>query len=115
MGGNDLAEIFLSNMRSLGVIDKIQMKKGYSQDFFYEFSDIDALFIDGDHSIEGCKNDFKLYADKIIPGGFLAFHDYYYDRPALGPTFVVHNLVMKDPRFTFYKQYDTLWIAKRIK
>lgn len=37
---------------------------------------ISALFVDGDHSYSGVKRDIELYAPKVVPGGFIAFHDY---------------------------------------
>jgi predicted O-methyltransferase YrrM len=36
---------------------------------------IDLLFIDGDHSYEGVKQDFNHYAGLVRPGGIIAFHD----------------------------------------
>jgi predicted O-methyltransferase YrrM len=36
---------------------------------------IDFLFIDGDHSYEGVKQDFDMYAPLVSPGGLIAFHD----------------------------------------
>ena len=36
---------------------------------------IDFLFIDGDHSYEGVKQDFEMYRKLVRPGGFIAFHD----------------------------------------
>lgn len=36
---------------------------------------IDFLFIDGDHSYEGVKQDFEMYAPFVRPGGIIAFHD----------------------------------------
>jgi cephalosporin hydroxylase len=36
---------------------------------------LDFLFIDGDHSYEGVRADFKNYAELVRPGGFVAFHD----------------------------------------
>lgn len=39
-------------------------------------SDIDILFIDGDHSKEGVMNDFLLYQEMVVPGGFIVFDDY---------------------------------------
>lgn len=39
-------------------------------------SDIDILFIDGDHSKEGVMNDFLLYHEMVIPGGYIVFDDY---------------------------------------
>lgn len=36
---------------------------------------LDFLFIDGDHSYEGVKQDFQLYGPLVRPGGLAAFHD----------------------------------------
>jgi predicted O-methyltransferase YrrM len=36
---------------------------------------LDVLFIDGDHTYEGVKRDFLLYAPLVRPGGIVAFHD----------------------------------------
>lgn len=36
---------------------------------------IDFLFIDGDHSYQGVKQDFEMYKKLVRPGGFIAFHD----------------------------------------
>lgn len=37
---------------------------------------IDLLFIDGDHSYEGVKEDIRLWLPKVKFGGFVLFHDY---------------------------------------
>lgn len=37
--------------------------------------DLDFLFIDGDHSYEGCMNDFEMYGPLVRKGGLIAFHD----------------------------------------
>ena len=112
-GSKDLLESFKSNMHQLKVLEKIVIKKGYSYEFVNDFKKIDFLFIDGDHSIKGCMSDFNLYSSKIIPGGFIAFHDYYENRDDLGSTYVIKNRVLEFADFKFYKQYDTLWIAKK--
>ncbi len=36
---------------------------------------LDFLFIDGDHSYTGVKQDFEMYAPLVRPGGLVAFHD----------------------------------------
>ena len=113
-GNKDLLQSFRKNMQQLKVLDKIIIKKGYSYEFADEFDRIDMLFIDGDHSIKGCTTDFNLYSPKIIKGGFVAFHDYYEDRNNLGPTHVINNIVSKFNEFNFFRQYDTLWVAKKI-
>lgn len=36
---------------------------------------VDFLFIDADHTFEGVKRDFEMYAPLVRPGGIIAFHD----------------------------------------
>ncbi len=36
---------------------------------------VDVLFIDGDHSYAGCKQDFESYSTLVRPGGLVLFHD----------------------------------------
>ena len=36
---------------------------------------IDFLFIDGDHTYAGVKQDYEMYAPLVPPGGLVAFHD----------------------------------------
>jgi len=36
---------------------------------------LDFLFIDGDHTYEGVKNDFEMYSQLVRHGGVIAFHD----------------------------------------
>lgn len=38
-------------------------------------AEADFIFIDGDHSYNGIKNDWELYSKKIVPGGIIALHD----------------------------------------
>jgi predicted O-methyltransferase YrrM len=41
---------------------------------------IDVLFIDGDHSYAGAKNDFLQYLPLVRPGGLIGLHDILYNR-----------------------------------
>jgi predicted O-methyltransferase YrrM len=36
---------------------------------------VDLIFIDGDHSYEGVKQDFEIYAPLVRSDGLIAFHD----------------------------------------
>ena len=41
----------------------------------FEGEKIDFLFIDGDHTYEGVKQDFEFYSPMVKEGGLIAFHD----------------------------------------
>jgi predicted O-methyltransferase YrrM len=48
---------------------------------------LDFLFIDGDHTYEGVRQDFETYGPLVRPGGLVAFHDIAppaQDRPRAG-------------------------------
>jgi hypothetical protein len=54
--------------------------KSTSVDAYYDFFvrqdiKIDLLFIDGDHSYEGVKKDFKLYSQLLTENGVIVLHD----------------------------------------
>lgn len=44
-----------------------------------KFAPYDFLFIDGDHTREGVKMDYDMYAPLVRPGGVVAFHDWGYE------------------------------------
>ena len=56
----------------------------------------DLVFIDGDHSPEGCREDFEVWSPHVGPGGAIAFHDAREGLPggrgSIGPTSVVDAL-----------------------
>lgn len=41
-----------------------------------EDNTFDAIYLDGDHSYEGCKKDLDVAIRKIKPGGWIMGHDY---------------------------------------
>jgi hypothetical protein len=110
----DLFDRFQKNMQRGGVDSVIKVYKGYSHQYVGCLPALDLLFIDGDHSIEGCSFDFDEYHKTINPGGYLAFHDYYPDRPDLGSTWVINNKVMPSGNFKNLKVVDSLWIGRRL-
>lgn len=55
---------------------KIDIHRGLSADIAAQWpSLIDLLFIDGDHSYEGCLGDIDAWLPHVRPGGWVAFHD----------------------------------------
>jgi predicted O-methyltransferase YrrM len=45
---------------------------------------LDFLFIDGDHTYEGSRQDYEMYAPLVRPGGLIAFHDIATERADCG-------------------------------
>ena len=43
---------------------------------FYKDRSIDFVFIDADHSYEGCSRDIKAWLPKVKAGGMISGHDY---------------------------------------
>lgn len=43
---------------------------------FYGFKKVDMVFIDGDHTYNGCKGDILSWLPNIKPGGIMAVHDF---------------------------------------
>jgi hypothetical protein len=113
-GEGSLLEQFQNRMQDLGVLDRIVPMKGYSSEFVGKFPEIDFLFIDGDHSIDGCDFDFTNYAPYLKIGGYIAFHDFDEKRDELGPTWVIKNKVLNSGHYKFQNLYNSLWIAKKI-
>lgn len=111
--GIDLLETFKTNVSKFLEAGRVEIRKGFSNEFNNEFEQIDFLFIDGDHSIKGCKEDYDLYSHKVSRGGYIAFHDYHPNRPELGPTHVIDEIISKEKHFTFLALYDSLWIGKK--
>ena len=112
-GENDLLTQFKENLKNVSSSVKINILKGYSSEFTGSVKNIDLLFIDGDHSIEGCKFDYENFHEEIKPNGFLAFHDYFPDRKDSGPTWVIENLVNHNPAFIHYENFNSLCVFQK--
>jgi hypothetical protein len=45
---------------------------------------VDLLFIDADHSFNGCESDYLNYEPLVVSGGIVAFHDTVHDAASIG-------------------------------
>jgi predicted O-methyltransferase YrrM len=77
-GGTMLAA-FRSYMEEAGVSHIVNPIQGNSHQVHENFENesLDFIFVDGDHSWEGVKNDIVLWWPKLKPGGVMAGHDYF--------------------------------------
>lgn len=69
-------ENFINNLKSSQVQNIVTPIHSTSNEAFDRWDKkIGMIFIDGDHSYQGVKNDIR-WCDFVIPGGIIAFHDY---------------------------------------
>ena len=70
------------NRNALGFESKITFVESDSKSYAAELRNMrdrpkfDLIFIDGDHSYEGCLSDMKDYMPMLEEGGYLVMHDY---------------------------------------
>jgi predicted O-methyltransferase YrrM len=77
---NDLLLGQLFEMHDVG--ENVTLIVGDSQHTTYDnIQTFDLLFIDGDHSYDGCKADLNNWFDKLAVGGYVVFHDSYLGSP----------------------------------
>jgi predicted O-methyltransferase YrrM len=81
---------------------------------------VDLVFVDGDHSPEGCRLDWDLWHPFVAPGGAVAFHDARSSQPGgtggEGPTRVVDELFRagEPPRnWSIADEVDSLVVVRR--
>lgn len=72
-----LFDIFKDNIQKAGISSFIHPIRKSSTIAFEDFEDgsIDLLFVDGDHSFEGCYSDLVYWFPKLRTGGVLIGHD----------------------------------------
>jgi predicted O-methyltransferase YrrM len=58
--------------------DQVQQIHGDSKEFGSNWlgDPVDMVFVDGDHSYEGCAGDIEAWIPNLKPGGLLAVHDF---------------------------------------
>ena len=80
--------------------------------------DFDFVFVDGDHSLEGIRQDWDDWSGRIVPGGIIGLHDTLV--PKHNPNvanlgshkyFVKH--IQHDDRFEIVAQVDSLSMLRR--
>jgi hypothetical protein len=59
----------LSSWIDFHLMTSVEYSKKFSKRQF------DYIYIDGDHSYQGVKNDYLLFWPKLVDGGFMVFHD----------------------------------------
>ena len=67
---------FRATLRAAGVEDSVEAHRAYSRDLARDWNrPIRFLWIDGDHTYAGAKEDIDRFGTHVVPGGIVAFHD----------------------------------------
>jgi Methyltransferase domain len=80
---------------------------------------VDLVFVDGDHSPDGVREDWEVWHPHVRPGGTMAFHDARLDQPngggGPGPTSVVNQLFRARPipGWRITEEVDSLVVVQR--
>jgi hypothetical protein len=75
-GKEDCLKEFTANLRGAGVEELVEFHQMVSQGLAPGWKrKIRFLWIDGDHSYEGAKNDFDLFSSHLADGAIVALHD----------------------------------------
>ncbi len=78
---------------------------------------VDFLFVDGDHTYEGLRNDWEGWSGHVAPGGIVCLHDSHAtpERPIqdAGSVRYTEELVRRDARFEVVEVVETLTVLRR--
>jgi len=70
----------------------------------------DVLFIDGDHTYEGCKADYLAYKRLVRPGGLVVLHDIApHDNPSVGVRYLWQEIACRYPSQEIITDPDQRW------
>lgn len=80
---------------------------------------VDFIFIDGDHSLEGIEKDWKIFSPKIKLNGIIALHDtsvpeHNPDVAELGSFKYFNSVIKNDQRFEVVETVDSLNVLRRM-
>jgi len=108
-------------IRNLGYHDNIDIVRALSVEGASKFSDntFDWVYIDADHSYNGCKDDLNAYKDKVKEDGYICGHDYLregFELPGYGTNQAVDDFVSENNYFltilTNEKKHKSYAISK---
>jgi predicted O-methyltransferase YrrM len=93
----DTFEVLQGNISSLGLVDQVEIVRSLSGDVAVGWTrPIDLIFIDGDHSYAGVKQDWDMFVKHVAPFGVVVFHDTIWD---IRPPREWDRVTMGVPRF----------------
>ncbi len=78
---------------------------------------VDFIFIDGDHSYDGLRQDWEAWSGLVAAGGRVALHDSCSSAARkiddAGSVIYTRESILRDPRFRLIERVDTLSVLER--
>jgi predicted O-methyltransferase YrrM len=82
-----------------------------------ELGGIDFIFIDGDHSYDGLREDWEAWSRRVVSGGIVALHDSRsydgHDIETAGSVKFTREVILHDARFAVVQTVDSLTVLQR--
>jgi hypothetical protein len=82
-----------------------------------ELGGVDFIFIDGNHSYEGLRDDWEGWSPRVVSGGIVALHDSRsydgHDIESAGSVKFTREIIARDPRFQVVETVDSLTVLQR--
>jgi hypothetical protein len=82
-----------------------------------ELGGVDFIFIDGNHSYEGLRDDWEGWSPRVVSGGIVALHDSRsydgHDIESAGSVKFTREVITRDPRFQVVDTVDSLTVLRR--
>lgn len=79
---------------------------------------VDFVFIDGDHTFDGLREDWEAWSPLVCEGGIVALHDSCSSLERqiddAGSVQYTNKVIKSDPRFELVESVDTLTIFRRV-
>ena len=79
---------------------------------------VDFVFIDGDHTYQGLREDWEAWSGLVAPGGVIALHDSrstpQRDIEQAGSVRFTRDVILQDARFAVVDAVDSLTVLRRI-
>lgn len=80
---------------------------------------VDLLFIDGDHTFDGVRDDYFMY-ESLVPRGIIAVHDIACERKNVDVPLFWSNLIQSDHRYPYmtffnWREKDRMGIGLQVR
>lgn len=117
--GQSVRAIAVRHLARLGLLGKVRMIQSTAKDALLSLPpQVDFIFVDGDHSYEGLKEDWQIVRHILRAGGIAAFHDVN-SQPEVrasceGAIQCFEELIITDPDFQLVETCESLHVMMRV-